>query len=131
MSRGKFEISNLKAYLLDYDYIKNINSSHDNLIIDKEKTKGDVIEGSIDTTGGILSLSIPNDKGYTIYVDNKKENIEIVNKYFIGVQVPSGEHNIKIVYKAPLLNCGKVLSLLGALLFVIEIVIDKRRRSWF
>ena len=126
-SKGKFEINNIKAYLLDYNYIKDINITHDNLIINKEKTKGDIIEGSINTTGGLLNLTIPYDKGYSIYIDNKKEKVLKINKHLLGTNIKEGTHSVKIVYKSPLLNYGKVLSLLGILLFVIVIVIDKKR----
>ena len=130
MSKGTFHISNVKAYTLDYNYVKDLNKNHDNLLIDKNKTKGDVISGKINVSNpGYLSLSIPYDKGYTIYVDNKKVPSEVVNKYFLGFKIDKGYHNVKIIYKAPLLNYGKVLSLIGIFIFIFVIIFDKKRRN--
>lgn len=126
ISEGKFDIKNIKVYSLNYDYIKNLNKNHDNLIIDRKNSKGDTIYGKINTSGGVLSLSIPYDKGYNIYVDNKKVKPFIVNKYMLGFNIDKGSHNIKINYKAPMLKEGKILSIIGFLLFIIVIVYDKK-----
>ena len=126
LSKGTFKINNIKVYSLNYNHIKDLNNKHDNLIIDKKLTKGDNIYGKINTSGGVLSLSITYDKGFNIYVDSKKVKPMIVNKYMLGFKVSKGSHNIRINYKAPMLKEGKILSVIGLIIFIIIIIYDKR-----
>ncbi len=130
LTKGKYIISNIKVYELDYDKVKNIKNNHDELIINKAKTKGDIIEGSINVkTNSYLNLTIPYDKGYKIYVDNKETPYEKVNTSFIGFKINKGYHDIKIEYTAPWLNLGKIVSIIGLILFVITIIVNKRSKE--
>ncbi len=120
VEKGKYDISDIEVYTLDYNDIKNINKLHDEFIIDK--AQGDTIKGHINVKeNGYFNLSIPYDKGYNIYVDGKKTNYEIVNKSFIGFEIGKGNHNIEINYTAPWLNIGKIVSVMGICLLLITI----------
>ena len=124
--KGKYEISNIELYTLDYNYVKSINDLHDEFIIDRNATFGDVIKGHINVReNGYFNFSIPYDKGYNIFVDGKKVNYQMVNKAFIGFDISSGSHDVTIKYTAPWLNLGKVLSIIGLGLLVITIVVSK------
>lgn len=128
--KGKYKISNIELYTLDYDYIKDIKKLHDEFIIDKDSTSGDVIKGHINVKeNSYFNLSIPYDKGYNIYVDGKKVNYQMVNKAFIGFDISSGDHDVTIKYVAPWLNIGKILSIVGLGLLVITIVVSKGVRK--
>lgn len=128
MSKGKFDISNIKVYELDYSYINNIKNNHSEFIIDKDKTKGDIIEGTINVLdkNSYFNISIPYDEGFTIYVDGKLQDYELVNTSFIGFPIEKGVHNIKIVYTSPWLKEGQIVSLVGIILFVVINLIDKK-----
>ncbi len=130
ISKGKYIISNIKVYALDYNLVKNIKNGHDEFIINKKKTKGDIIAGEVNAReNGYFTLSIPYDEGYNIYVDGKKVEYEIVNTSFIGFKIEKGYHDITIKYEAPLLNIGKKVSVLGIILFALVIVLEKRRKN--
>lgn len=128
LSKGKHDISNIKVYELDYNYVKNINESHSDFIIDKEETKGDIIKGSINAKeDGYFSLSIPYDEGFTILVDGKKQDYELVNTSFIGFEIEKGNHDIIIEYEAPLLKEGKIVSIVGIIIFASVLLIEQKR----
>ena len=128
LSKGKHDISNIKVYELDYNYVKNINESHSDFIIDKEETKGDIIKGSINVKeDGYFSLSIPYDEGFTILVDGKKQDYELVNTSFIGFEIEKGNHDIIIEYEAPLLKEGKIVSIVGIIIFASVLLIEQKR----
>lgn len=121
-SKGYYEISEDEVYVLDYSKIKDIVSDVDYFEIDRNKTKGDVIYGSIDVTkSGYFNLSIPYDLGFNIYVDGEKVEYEKVDVDFIGFKIEKGHHEIKIEYLSPLKKVGIVLSIVGLILFIGEV----------
>lgn len=128
-SKGVYKIENLSFYLLDYETIKNINDDVDAFIFDKERTKGDVIEGDIKVSkDGYFTLSVPFDKGFKAFVDGKEVNVEKTNVAFIGFPIEKGDHHIKIEYKAPGKSIGVLLSLVGGIL-MFGLVIYERKRT--
>ena len=125
-TKGTHELSDINIYTLDYDLIKDIKNSVDEFRFDKDKTKGDIIEGSISVKeDSILSISIPYDKGFNIYIDGKLTNYYKINNAFIGVDIKRGNHNIKIEYKAPYKNISLVISLIGIILLIINYIKEK------
>lgn len=127
--KGKYKIGNIKVSTLDFDDIKDINQNIDPFIIDKDKTKGDDIVGSIDVSrDAYFSLSIPYDDGFTIFVDGKEVEYEKINNSFIGFKIETGKHDIKITYDAPFKNIGLICSGVGALLLLIMIFYERRKK---
>ena len=97
----------------------------DKFNIDTSKTRGDVIEGTINVLeDGYFNLSIPYDKAFSIYVDEEKIDYEKTDLSFIGFKISKGNHNIKIVYTAPTLNISKIISIFGIMLFISAIYIE-------
>ncbi len=124
--KGKYDISNIKMYTLDYSEVKSINNTHSNFVIDPVKTKGDVISGSVNVLeSGYFNLSIPYDKGYNIYVDGKEVSYQKVNKSFIGFKIKPGNHDIVIKYTASWLKLGETVSIIGLCLLIVTIFVNK------
>ncbi|WP_124101188.1 YfhO family protein [Ruminococcus sp. Marseille-P6503] len=123
---GDYTISEITAYTLDYP-----EPYYDELIFDKEKTKGDVMEGSIEcSSDGYFELTVPYDDGFEIYVDGKKQDYEKVNTAFIGFPISKGSHSIRIVYTAPMLHEGMAVSAAGLLICGVMAASElKKRRS--
>ena len=131
-SKGKYVISNINVYSLDYSYITDFVNSVDEFVIDKEKTKGDVIVGGINVNeNGYFVLSVPyEEKGFTIYVDDKLTEYEKINDTFVGLPINEGYHDIKIVYTSPYLFEGMIVSICGYMIFLPIIYNDifKKKR---
>ena len=124
--KGEYKINNIKFYTLDYQSIKGID--HDNFVITKQI--GDVIEGAIDVTSdGYFAISVPYDKCYNIYVNGEKIDYEKVNAAFVGFKLDKGSYNIKIVYIAPGIKIGKVLSFIGICLFIFVWGVRKNEKD--
>ena len=66
---------------------------------------------------GYLITSIPYEKNFEVRVDGKKVTYEKVNTEFLGFPIEQGTHDIEIVYHAPGVMAGKILTILGVLLF--------------
>ena len=127
-SEGKFKLSNLSFAIYNYNDLMSINDEISPFVIDRDKTKGDVIEGNIDVKNdGYFKLSIPYDKGFEVYVDGEKTPYEVVNKSFIGFKINEGNHNIKLVYVSPLFKEGLIVSCVGLVMFLGTLIYYRKR----
>lgn len=150
---GSYKISDLQSYMWhpgnNTDEIGREILCEGEFSPDEEKTKGNVIAGTINTErSGYLITSIPYDKSFEVYIDGQLIENEKVNTAFLGVSLdrvssekvssetiapeptPSENetHDIRIVYHAPGLKIGKILSVLGILLWI---GISRSRRVTF
>lgn len=66
----------------------------------------------------VLLLSIPYSDGFTAYVDGEKTEIKKANTMYMALELTAGEHDIRLTYKTPYSEAGRLLSLVGILLFV-------------
>lgn len=120
---GNYEISNIEFYVVDK---KSVNLENTPFNIDKSKTKGDNIVGSVNANNdGYFILTVPYDKGYNILVDGVKTEYSEVNSGLVGFKISKGLHNIKITYNAPYKKIGLAISIIGLILLILEIVRDK------
>lgn len=100
-------------------------------IVNKQETKGNIIKGTLQVNNddGYLITSIPYDKNFEILVDGKKAAYEKVNTAFLGLKIQEGKHEVEIIYHAPGLMIGKILSLIGLILFVLIIRLKWKRKQ--
>lgn len=119
---GDYLFSRLRICLMDYPYTAH---ETDALHIDKSVSRGERFTGSINCTeDSWFELCFPYDEGFTITVDGREQEYECVDKTFIGFELRKGQHTIDIRYKAPLLDRGKLLSAIGAVLFALLAAAD-------
>lgn len=119
-SKGKYNISNLKMYYLDYEDIKNVNKEVTSAVIDNDKTKGDKVVATVNALeDGYFVTTIPYDKGFTVKIDGKKQKYEKVNTAFVGFKISKGEHSIEIKYNSPYKTVGSVMSVVGIILYIV------------
>ena len=111
LSKGKYKISNIRVYTCDMD------------VFDRKVTKikslktDSIFKGKVTTSKeGYLVTSYPYEKGYEIYINGKKQNVEIVNKAFVGCKIKKGSHIITIQFHAPFKNIGLCISMLSIMI---------------
>lgn len=125
VSKGRYEISNINVYLMDYNF-KEYDSIN-NLKIDKKSSE---ITGVTKTNNdSYVITSIPYDEGFSVYVDDKKVDYELVNSAFLGFKVDKGTHDIKIKYESPWLNYGIMLSVFGFILTILICVYEAKEKT--
>ena len=73
-------------------------------------------------------FTIPYDKGFKVFINEKEATIEKVNDAFIGFPISKGNHTIRLEFEAPYSNLGKIISLLS-LATAIGIIIYEKKRS--
>ena len=79
--------------------INNLKTLQKSMLKDIKINKN-TMKAKIDSNrDGILFLSLPYDKKFKIYVDNKETNYyPLLDKSFIGLDINKGNHTIKIEY---------------------------------
>lgn len=127
LGAGNYEIRNLRCYIGNTDEsLKTLCQSE--FRVDKAQTKGNQIVGSVDgVKDGYLITSIPYDEHFEVKIDGKDVKYEKVNTAFLGVKMPDGTHEVEIVYHAPGLKMGKVLSVTGLLLLAGMMLWNKKK----
>ncbi len=129
-TKGKYVISNINIYSLDYEYITSSVGGVDEFKINKEMTSGDTIIGEINVNeNSYFKLSIPYDKGFNVYLDGEKIEYEKVDNAFIGFPIHEGNHIIKVSYASPYLLIGLILSMIGDMIFLPIIYADKGKKE--
>ncbi len=124
-SKGNYKIGNISIYKLNYGDLGNIKSRQSEFVVNKKLSVGDNIYGKINMKNdGYFVTSIPYEKGFSVYVDSKKVKYEVVNKAFLGFKLSSGEHDIKITYKAPLQRMGLIISTIGFIFSIFILIHD-------
>ncbi len=138
LGKGDYELTDVECFSGGWG--KQVNRERSKRLyqavfqVDKEKTKGNVISGSVDVEkDGYFVTSIPYDTNFEILVDGKRAEYERVNKAFVGFEVCEGRHTVEIRYHAPGRKIGAWCSVIGVamLLFMaFEDLRSRRRIGW-
>lgn len=117
-------------YTLDlenFEKATNILNNNDKLIINEYKTE--YIKATINVTvdNQILYTSIPCDKGFKVYVDNKEVKTTKTLDTLLALELDKGNHEIIIKYETRGLKLGMTLSVIGIMLFTITTIKNKRK----
>ena len=111
LSKGKYKISNIRVYTCDMSAFKRSVTKVNEMRSDA------VFKGQINVKkDGYLVTSYPYEKGYEIYIDGKKQDVEIVNKAFVGCKIKKGSHIITIQFHAPFKKIGLCISVLSVMI---------------
>ena len=107
--KGKYQLSHVQAYLGSLpERSKTLYQSE--VQVDKKND-------------GWFITSIPYDTHFKMYIDGKETKIQKVNTAFLGCEIGSGKHEVRIVYHAPGATAGKVFSMIGIVGFVLLLVL--------
>ena len=104
---------NMKDYEEDID---RLNKSNYKLI----EHKDNYMHGTVDIKkDGILQFSTLYNDGFKVFVDNKEVKTFKSNKYFLGINIKEGKHDIIIKYKTPYIKEGSIISLISLVILII------------
>ncbi len=88
------------------------------------------IEGTFNaSSNGLMMLSIPFDKGWTVKIDGKKTDITAIKDALIGVEVSSGNHTIELSYTPVGLVKGIIISII-CVITIIAIAVLVYMNKW-
>ena len=117
--------SGLVVFYLDLNHFKKMINELNNHQMTNVKINGNKVTGQIKVDkSSVLFASIPYEKGWKVYVDGKATNYEKVIDEFVGIRLPRGKHNIKMIYYPHHLKLGILISIISLIsLIFYEILI--------
>ena len=78
---------------------------------------------------GTLMMTIPYDKGWSVYIDGKKTDTVKIDGSLLGVNVSAGKHEISMRYIPDGLMIGTVISLASLMVLIVMCVIKRRKKK--
>lgn len=119
LKKGNYKIDSINIYTMDKKYLDSVFDEMTDI-----KINDNVLTGKISVTNddSYMTLSIPYDKNFQIFINGEETELEKTNTAFIGFKISKGEHDIKIIYNSNGKILGILLTLFGLLLFVIYVL---------
>ncbi|WMJ87523.1 YfhO family protein [Anaerocolumna sp. MB42-C2] len=122
---GIFHLDGIEGYALPMsNYIQQV----------KDRKSGafyNIMVGTNQITGmadskkdSILCLSIPYNKGWSAYVNGKKQKLLQANVMYMALELDAGKNDIKLFYTTPYLKAGIALSAAGWFVFFCIIIFN-------
>ena len=88
----------------------------------------DTVTGTVDAgKGTFLCVTIPYSSGWTAYIDGNKTEIFRTQDMFLGMEIPEGNHTIRLEYRTPGQQAGMAISVIGLLILAGIIVFQQRK----
>lgn len=107
---------------LGEDTLENVDF-HENAAYATNQVTGTI---SLDSTKYLL-LTIPYSSGWTAYVDGEEQELLQANTMYMALYLEAGDHEISLVYHTPGLSVGAAVSVVSAAVFVVLIVVSRRK----
>ena len=126
---GIYTFDDIQIYcdnLIDYEKdVKNLTSGN----ITNINIGNDMITANTNSdTDKFLCAAIPYYEGWKAYVDGVETPVYLTNYYHMGIDVPKGKHEIKFVYNNIFIFYGRILTLIGFIIFAFIIIYNKNKR---
>lgn len=122
LPKGRYQLKDFKLYSEDYSVLKAVKEQSDlepDIPVKWERNKVEIAYEN-HTGQTYMSLPIPFEKGWHVYVNGQKKKLHQANYAFIGIELEDGMNDIQLVYYPPYLFLGlfiTVLSVGGLLLY--------------
>lgn len=123
-------VSTIMVYALNKDLFEKMYqklADEPFVITDFSDTR---ITGTVNALNdGIMYLSIPYEKGWSVYVDGEKQELLEIMDALSGVRVSAGQHEIKLRYIPEGFIAGTSCTVISLLLFIMLAVMDLRKKK--
>ncbi len=129
---GQLLMKSIRIYSLPMDsYEDRVKALKEISLTDVKQTTNE-LSGKISTDRDrFLVLSLPYQSGWTALVDGKETRIYRANYQYMGINLPRGDHQIRMVYRIPGIKAGFMISGGAVVIFLLIILgnaVRKRRK---
>lgn len=103
LPKGKYELTNLQVYEADYEVLRGAKRVSEQKADVSYVWSGNKVALTYDnqTDERYMTLPIPFEKGWRLFVNGKKQDVLQANYAFIGLSLEDGVNDIKLVYYPP------------------------------
>ena len=108
-----------KNYTNESDFADAIYKLRENSLQITSFSETDITGTVTNNKDGILYTSIPNDGGWSIFVDGKETEVLTIFDYLCGIRLSEGKHTVRLVYKTPGIKLGSIISFISIGIFLI------------
>jgi uncharacterized membrane protein YfhO len=95
------------------------------------KISSSLYKGRYDTEKGVLLFSLPADKGWSLYIDGKKQDMLEACGHLMAAYVPAGQHEVRLRFVSPGKMAGSVISVIAILALLLYCGVNKFRPQYF
>ena len=89
----------------------------------------DTVTGTVTASkDGYLYISVPNEIGWSAYLDGEETEMVLANKAFTAVLVPRGGHTFTLKYTCPGVREGLIISAGSLFLFIAFLIMLRKKR---
>ncbi len=127
--RGIYSFSGIHVYAVPMDgYEERIKTLQEDTL-QNIRLDVDTVSGEITVRENkILCVATPYSKGWKVEVDGEEKPLLCVNKHYLGVELPAGDHTVVFRYHTPLKQAGFFLTLGAITGSAVLIVLYERKR---
>ena len=123
-----YKLGNFEIYAIPKSILENKQEEITPVKI--KEVKQDKIVGTIKAKAkSYVELAIPYDTGFKIQVNNKNTQYQKSMQNGIAFQVSKGTNIIEVSYEAPWKNIATIISIIGILLWLLEIILHKKKNT--
>lgn len=120
----------LMVYALNQSVFEEVYASFADEQLEITEFSDNEITGKITALkDGVLFLSIPYEKGWSVYVDGEKVETVKLAQAMLGAKIPAGTHDIRIVYIPEGFKTGTAATGVSAVLCVVIALLDMRKNK--
>ena len=120
-----------KAYKLNLEVLDEVIQLLSRSTLNITEHKDGYVKGDITLEeAGKLVISIPVEKGWTLYVNGRETPLESFKEALLAVTLKAGTYEIELKFKTPGVGVGLVLSAVCIVLFALCWYIETKRKVW-
>lgn len=125
------EIGNITLYAMQTsEYITSAMNLQNNAWTDVKYGKpgeGSFVTGKVNAQQpGVFQIAVPYSTGWKAYIDGEETPTFVSGVKYIGVNMPSGEHELRLEYTTPQLKAGMIISGISIIIMMLWCLIESR-----
>lgn len=127
---GIYSFDKLQIICQPMDHIEEWTDALGEEVLEDVQIDVNEISGKITLSDArALLLAIPYSSGFRAYVDGEETELHQANTMFMALELPDGNHEIRLTYCTPYAKAGVVLSALGLIGFAGIVCTQRKKRK--